>query len=147
MSCFAPLIAIVASIALLQPPAAPRPIAEPAPAPRLAGSKADTAAAGPVVRHALILCGHPGDAEHAALFAEIVCKLRDGLAKSAGIPPGRQYVLFGDEEPKDLPGAKGPATRETVAAAVAEVRKKVRPDEGLWVICLGHGHHDGRQAW
>ncbi len=147
MSWFAPPIAIVATIVLLQPPAASRPAADQAPAPRAAGSRTDNAVAGPVVRHALILCGHPGDAEHAALFAEIIGKLRDGLSKSAGIPPERQYVVFGDEAPKDLPGAKGPATRETVAAAVAEVRKKVRPDEGLWVVCLGHGHHDGRQAW
>jgi hypothetical protein len=30
---------------------------------------------------------------------------------------------------------------------VADVRKAVRPEDGLWVICLGHCHHDGRQAW
>jgi hypothetical protein len=99
------------------------------------------------VRHALVLCGHPGDAEHVKLFAETVRKLRDGLAKTVGIPPERQHVLFGADRPKDLPGATGPATREAVAAAVAEVRKAVRPEDGLWVICLGHGHHDGRQAW
>ena len=27
------------------------------------------------------------------------------------------------------------------------MKKAVGPDDGLWVICLGHGHHDGRQAW
>ena len=32
-------------------------------------------------------------------------------------------------------------------AKVAEVKKAIRPEDGLWVICLGHCHHDGRQAW
>jgi hypothetical protein len=101
----------------------------------------------PKERHALIICGHPGDAEHVKSFTETVRKLGDGLAKSVGIPPVRQHVLFGADKPKGLPGATGPATREAVAAAVADVRKALRPEDGLWVICLGHGHHDGRQAW
>jgi hypothetical protein len=98
-------------------------------------------------RHALIICGHPGDAEHTKTFTETVGKLREGLTRSVGIPEERQHVLFGAEKPKDLPGATGPSTREAVVAAVAEVRKALRPDDGLWVICLGHGHHDGRRAW
>jgi hypothetical protein len=79
-------------------------------------------------------------------FTETVRKLREGLTKTAGIPAERQYVLFGADRPKDLPGATGPATREAVIAKVAEVRKAVGPDDGLWVICLGHCHHDGRHA-
>jgi hypothetical protein len=108
---------------------------------------ADKGLAPPRVRHALILCGHPGDAEHVKSFTEIVRKLSDGLTKTVGIPPERQHILFGAERPKDLPGATGPATRTAVAAKVADVRKNLHPEDGLWVICLGHGHHDGRQAW
>lgn len=122
------LIAFAAALATPQPPAV---------------AKADA----PRVRHALILCGHPGDAGHAKSFADTVAKLRDGLATTVGIPPERQHVVFGADAPKDVPGATGPATREAVAAAVAEVRKALGPDDGLWVVCLGHGHHDGRQAW
>jgi hypothetical protein len=101
----------------------------------------------PKQRHALILCGHPGDAEHVKSFTETIRKLGDGLTKTVGIPPERQYILFGADRPKDLPGATGPATREVVAEKVAEVRKAVHPEDGLWVICLGHCHHDGRKAW
>jgi len=99
------------------------------------------------VRHALILCGHPGDAAHVKTLTETVVKLGTGLTKTLGIPAERQHVVFGTEPPKALPGATGPATREAVTAAVADVRKSLRPEDGLWVICLGHGHHDGRQAW
>jgi hypothetical protein len=101
----------------------------------------------PKVRHALIICGHPGDAEHVKSFTETVRKIGEGLAKTVGIPRERQYVLFGADRPKDLPGATGPATREAVADKIAEVRKAVGAEDGLWVICLGHGHHDGRRAW
>ncbi|HEY2909263.1 MAG TPA: hypothetical protein VGI99_03405, partial [Gemmataceae bacterium] len=101
----------------------------------------------PARRHALILCGHPGDAEHVKSFTETVGKLIDGLAANASIPRDRQHILFGSEAPQGIPGATGPATREAVAAAVAAVRKELRADDGLWVICLGHGHFDGRKAW
>jgi hypothetical protein len=132
-----PLIWATAAPAQTPPP--PKGAAEAAPA--------NKEHAPPKQRHALILCGHPGDAEHAKSFAETVRKLGDGLAKNVGIPPERQYVLFGADRPKDLPGATGPATREAVVAKIAEVRKAVRPEDGLWVICLGHCHHDGRQTW
>src|SRR5262245_52299575 len=152
MANFAPVIWVAAALVLFQPPAPPAPpkgTAEVAPAPRAAGTKlADNdGAAPPRERHALILCGHPGDAEHVKSFAETVRKLGEGLDKTLGIPAERQHILFGAEKPKDIAGATGPATREAVAAAVAEIRKKLRPEDGLWVICLGHGHHDGRQAW
>lgn len=100
----------------------------------------------PNKRHALILCGHPGDAEHVKSFTETVRKLGDGLTKTLGIPAERQHILFGADRPKDLPNATGPATREAVIAKIAEVQKLVQPEDGLWVICLGHCHHDGRQA-
>lgn len=100
-----------------------------------------------VKRHALILCGHPGDAEHVKSFTETIQKLGEGLTKTVGIPPDRQHIVFGADKPKDLPGATGPATRETVSKAIAEVKRELGPEDGLWVICLGHGYHDGRQAW
>ena len=146
MSCFAPLILLATPVLLLQPPA-PREV-EVAPPPRAAGANlVDKGPEPPRQRHALILCGHPGDAEHTKSFAETVKKIGDGLAKNVGIPAERQHIVFGAEKPKDLPGATGPATREAVVAAIAEVKKSLKPEDGLWVICLGHGHHDGRQAW
>jgi hypothetical protein len=112
-----------------------------------APTPADKALDPPKERHALILCGHPGDAEHVKSFTETIRKLGDGLAKTVGIPAERQHIVFGADAPKNLPGATGPATREAVTAAVAKVKKSLHPEDGLWVICLGHCHHDGRQAW
>ena len=144
MSYFAPLIFAASALLVLQLPVLPYG-REVAPAPREKIPFVEVAP--PRERHSLIICGHPGDAEHAKSFAETVRKLGEGLAKTVGIAQERQHILFGAEKPKDLPGAAGPATREAVIAAIAEVRKKLRPEDGLWVICLGHGYHDGRQAW
>ncbi len=146
MARYALLIAVALALVTPQPPAPPAAVPAVPPAPP-AVPAVPAATPPPRVRHALILCGHPGDAEHAKAFADTVRKLRDGLAKTVGIPPERQHVVFGADAPKDLPGATGPATREAVTAAVAGVRKALGPDDGLWVITLGHGHHDGRQAW
>lgn len=142
MFYFVSMIGAAAALAQTPPPV------KPAPAPRVSPAEpAIRELVPPKQRHALILCGHPGDADHVKSFAETVRKLNDGLAKTLGIPAERQHVLFGADAPKDLPGATGPATREAVIAKIAEVRKAVRPEDGLWVVCLGHCHHDGRKAW
>jgi hypothetical protein len=140
---------IIAAAAQEPPPPPPaKGAAEPGTAPRvLPADPASKELTPPRERHALILCGHPGDADHTKSFTETIRKLGDGLAKTLDIPAERQHVLFGADPPKDLPGASGPATREAVIAKIAEVRKALRPEDGLWVVCLGHCHHDGRKAW
>jgi hypothetical protein len=146
MRYLVPLIWAAASLAFFQQPTPPAKGAKEADsAPRV--ESADKELTPPKERHALILCGHPGDAEHVKSFTETVRKLGEGLTKTVGIPAERQHILFGADRPKDLPSATGPATREAVAAKIDEVRKALQPEDGLWVICLGHGHHDGRQAW
>jgi hypothetical protein len=145
MSCFEVLICF--AVGQGEAPQAQN-VVEVGPAPRLAAvESAPNGWAPPKLRHALIMCGHPGDAEHVKSFSETVHKLGDGLTKTVGIPPERQHILFGADRPKDIPGATGPATREAVMAAITDIKKAVGPEDGLWIICLGHCHHDGRHAW
>ena len=111
MRYLVPLLWAVAAQAVLQVPAPPpKGAAEAAPAPHAAPAEPpDPAPAPPRERHALILCGHPGDAEHVKSFAETVRKLGDGLTKTVGIPPERQHVLFGADRPKEIdPGSESP---------------------------------------
>jgi hypothetical protein len=149
MSYLASLIWFATALLLLQPPDEPKGAVEIAPAPRVAKAKLTEKDGMPRERHALIICGHPGDAEHTKTFADTIRTLGEGLTKTVGIPSERQHIVFGSDKPKekDLKGASGPATREAIASAVAEVRKNLHPEDGLWVICLGHGYHDGKQAW
>ena len=52
-------------------------------------------------------------------------------------------------EPGDGPalaGARGLSDREGIAADVGEIRKRLRPEDTLWVIVMGHSHYDGRHS-
>ena len=99
---------------------------------------------------ALLVCGLPGDDEHRKLFAATVEKLHKALTGKYGFPAAEVMVRFGvKSQPGDGPalaGARGLSDREGIAADVDEIRKRLRPEDTLWVIVLGHGHYDGRHS-
>jgi len=101
-------------------------------------------------RRALIVCGLPGDDEHRKLFAETVEKLHKALTTRYGFPASEVLVRFGvASQPGDGPAlakARGLSNREGIAADVDELRKRLGPDDTLWVIVLGHTHYDGRHS-
>ncbi|HVX12394.1 MAG TPA: hypothetical protein VHC22_14525 [Pirellulales bacterium] len=105
----------------------------------------------PADRHALIVCGLPGDPEHRQLFAETVEKLYTALTTRLDFLPQQTAVLFSDETTdKDGPAlhaSRGPATREKLAEVVDEIQGMLKPDGALWVFVLGHAHLDGRFSW
>ena len=101
-------------------------------------------------RRALIVCGLPGDDEHRKLFAGTVEKLHKALTGRYGFPASEVLVRFGvASQPGDGPAlatARGLSNREGIAADVDEMRKRLGPEDTLWVIVLGHGHYDGRHS-
>ena len=44
------------------------------------------------------------------------------------------------------PRTGGRPNRAAIEADVAELRRRLGPEDALWVIVLGHGHYDGRNA-
>lgn len=48
-------------------------------------------------RHALVLCGHPGDRPHRQAFLKTVNKLYEALTGPLGFPQQNVRVLFGGE--------------------------------------------------
>ena len=102
-------------------------------------------------RRALIVCGLPGDEEHRKLFAETIEMLHAALTARHGFAAERITLLFsGEAQESDGPALKsnrGPASREALAAAVAELEKETQPDDALWVFVFGHAHFDGRSSW
>lgn len=123
-----------------------------APAPTAPAAAPNAVPAG--VRRALIICGHPGDAEHRTQFAETVTALRTALTARYGFDAAAVWLLWGGD---DLPaeegeivipeGVRGESTQESIAAAVQDLRAELHPDDALWVIVLGHSHYDGRRTW
>ena len=51
-------------------------------------------------------------------------------------------------QPGDGPALAGTglSNREGIAADVDEMRKRLAPEDTLWVIVLGHTHYDGRHS-
>jgi hypothetical protein len=94
--------------------------------------------------HALILVGLPGDAAHDRLFAAVAGQWRDWLTNRLGFPPANVRILFGKDGKPDL--ARGPATQEAIGQEVAGLKEALRPEDRLWVFCLGHGDYDGERA-
>jgi hypothetical protein len=106
-------------------------------------------------RWAVILVGLPGDEAHARLFAKTADQWQNWLTESLDFPPQQVLRLptvlaekdvtakIVAEKETDAPASSG----EMMRLALANLGKKLRPDDTLWVFTLGHGHYDGRRAW
>jgi len=46
-----------------------------------------------------------------------------------------------------LAALEHPATCDDLRAAVQELQQKLKPEDALWVIIIGHASFDGRHAW
>ncbi len=118
-----------------------------------AGAEPDApvAAAGEGTKHALIICGHPGDKDHRQPFAATVEKLHKALVERYGFSPAHVHVQFGapvaEGDGPILAGPRGSATREEIEAAAAELREVLQPADTLWVIVMGHSHFDGKHSF
>jgi hypothetical protein len=107
-------------------------------------AQAQAAEGGRGVKRALIVCGLPGDDEHRSLYADAVLSLHKSLTGRYGFPASEVLVRFGDG--KGLSVSRGPADRAGVEAEVAELRRRLGPDDALWVVVVGHCHYDGRHS-
>jgi hypothetical protein len=100
-------------------------------------------------RHALIICGHPGDDAHQELFAGSVNRIRHALTSRLGFDAGLIRIQFGSRENQQptIAGAHGRATRTEIEAEVQRLAMSLKPNDTLWVIVMGHAHFDGREAF
>lgn len=99
-------------------------------------------------RRALILCGHPGNAEYERTYAAVLQGLCKGLAEHAGFPADEILVLSGTKQAGPPSGGRHerPATREGIQTAIDDLAGKLAPEDTLWVSVVGHAHFDGRRA-
>lgn len=102
-------------------------------------------------KHALIICGLPGDDDHRTLFAASIRSLHESLTTRLKFSPADVRILFGDEPNEDnaepLISARGLSTREEIANQAADLKASLEPQDTLWVLVLGHAHFDGRRSW
>lgn len=101
-------------------------------------------------RRALVVCGLPGDDELEGKFAGAVEKIYKALTGRYGFAASEVFVRFGGKVKSGagpaLTASRGLSNKEGIAADVAELRKRLKPEDTLWVIVVGHGHFDGRHS-
>ncbi len=102
-------------------------------------------------QRALVLFGHPGTPVFEQVYRKSAEKLHDGLVNRFGFSDEHVWIRCGiAKESEDRPGFagfRGPATREAIAADVAELAEVLTADDTLWVIVVSHSHFDGRRVF
>ena len=95
-------------------------------------------------RWAVILVGIPGDDEHEPLFRQTADAWQKWLTTTLSFDS--EHVLRLPAGPADKGAAAG-LTADEMRATFADLAKKLREEDSLWVFTLGHGNYDGKHAW
>ncbi len=96
-------------------------------------------------RWAVILVGLPGDDEHETIFRETADAWQKWLTETLDFPS--EHVLRLPAAPAAKDRAPDKMTALAIRTQIAGLSKTLQPDDTLWVFTLGHGNHDGKQAW
>ncbi|MFL5582412.1 MAG: hypothetical protein ACJ8AO_18740 [Gemmatimonadaceae bacterium] len=91
--------------------------------------------------YVLVVAGIGGEKKYADEFFEIGAKMSDAAVK-AGVPAAN--VTFLAEDPaRDAARVDGKSTREAVRGALAGYAERLREDDRLLVLLVGHGSMSG----
>jgi hypothetical protein len=85
--------------------------------------------------HVLVVVGVPGDEEHAATFQKWAASFIDAAKKKENVPDAN-ITLLADRK----------ATREGVTQAFADLARRAKPSDTVFVLLIGHGSFDGTSA-
>jgi hypothetical protein len=85
--------------------------------------------------HLLVVTGVPGDEEHAAKFEKWAKTFIDAAKKNENVPDAN-ITLLGDRR----------ATREGVQKAFADLDTRVKANDAVIVLLIGHGSFNGTDA-
>jgi hypothetical protein len=85
--------------------------------------------------HLLVIIGVPGDEEHAKKFAKWADDFIDAAKKKDAVPDANISYLSDRR-----------STREGVEKAFADLSTRVKPNDGVVVLLIGHGSFNGSQA-
>jgi hypothetical protein len=85
-----------------------------------------------------------GSEEHAKRFHGWASAIVDS-AKQSGLPEAN-ITYLADKPEQDASRIRGRSTRENVTKALTDIGSGARSDDELFVILIGHGTFDGRQA-
>jgi len=95
--------------------------------------------------HLLVIAGVAVDDERATLFHKWATTLVDA-AKRRGAVPDADITYLADKPEQDPARIRARSTRENVMKAFADVSARAKPNDEVFVLLIGHGSFDGRQA-
>ena len=95
--------------------------------------------------HLLVITGVGGDEDHSKNFHKWATAMTDAAKKKGGLADTN--IVYLSEKPElDAARIKGRSTRENVEKAFADVAARARPNDAVFIVLIGHGSFDGRQA-
>src|SRR5919198_1708444 len=95
--------------------------------------------------HLLVITGVGGDEDHSKNFHKWATAMIDAAKKKGGLADTN--IVYLSEKPElDAARIKGRSTRENVEKAFADVAARARPNDAVFIVLIGHGGFDGRQA-
>jgi Peptidase C13 family len=95
--------------------------------------------------HLLVITGVSGDDEHAAQFHQWATTIIDAAKDRGGLTDAT--ITYLADKPELGPGRiSGRSTRENVQKAFADLAARAQPDDEVFIVLIGHGSFDGRQA-
>jgi hypothetical protein len=94
--------------------------------------------------HVAVIVGLAGEPEHAELFQRWGATLVDGLTKR-GVDPA--HVVYLSERPEaDATRMTGRSSKAAVESALGAIAARAGGDDLVFVMLIGHGTFDGKQA-
>ena len=96
----------------------------------------------PPSRYAVVVSGASGGGEYAERFWEWSSKLVSTLKDPLQFPPENLFFLVEDPE-RDPSLVTARAVKSDLMRLVGELESRVRPDDLLFLLLLGHGNFDG----
>ncbi len=95
--------------------------------------------------HLIIITGVEGDPEHGERFHKWATMLIEAATRHGGVDDAN-ITYLADKPDRDPARIKVRSTRENVVKAFTDVAERSRPNDEVFVVLIGHGSFDGRQA-
>jgi hypothetical protein len=92
----------------------------------------------------IVVTGVSGDEDHAKQFHSWAATLIDAAKTKDGVPDAN--ITYLAEKTDVDPRVKGRSTREAVEKTIADLAPKVKPEDHVIVVLIGHGSFDGKIA-
>lgn len=96
-------------------------------------------------RYAVLIGGLGGTPEYTQRFGTYLSETRSLLVDRHDFPPDHVFVLA-EQAIADRPYVDGLSSAEGIREYIAMLRRRVTPDDHVYLVLFGHGSYDGTNA-